>query len=245
MSAMGFESKFDYQWLDREMVGGKRMYIDGQGNHLPSVTTVLSMTLPPEKKSALEKWFRRVGSSEAKRIKDEAARVGSVMHATLEGYLGGTAVDVDEQDAGIIAQGTDMAAVIWREMEPRVDEVWGIEVPLNFPGRYAGVTDLVGVFDGKPAIVDFKQSNKVKDDYRVHDYYLQTTLYANAHNELFGTDIQTGHILMCTRDLQFLHFPLEGERFAKFWRKARSRVDLYHEGYRSFVDEDALEEEGR
>ena len=235
--------KFDYTWLNREMVGGKRMYIDAKGARLPSVTTVLSMTMPPEKREILADWFRNTGPEEAIAIKDDAARVGSVMHAMLESKIGKATPQFDEEDVEIVAQGMEMADVIWADLEPRLDEVWGIEVPLNCPGLYAGVTDLVGVIDGKPAIVDFKQSNREKKSSHIGDDYCQTAMYARAHNALFKTRIKTGHVFMCTRDLQLLHFPLKGKEFALYDRRARRRVELYHEGYRSHVDEKAIEAE--
>jgi hypothetical protein len=36
-------------------------------------------------------------------------------------------------------------------------EVWGSEINLYYPELYAGTTDLVGVYNGAPAIMDFKQ----------------------------------------------------------------------------------------
>lgn len=42
-----------------------------------------------------------------------------------------------------------------------IDEVWGCEVHLAGE-NYAGTTDAVGIFDGEPAIIDFKQTNKPK-----------------------------------------------------------------------------------
>ena len=41
-----------------------------------------------------------------------------------------------------------------------LNEIWGTEVTVYYPGLYAGQTDLVGVYDGKAAIVDFKGSHR-------------------------------------------------------------------------------------
>ena len=41
--------------------------------------------------------------------------------------------------------------------------------------NYAGTTDAVGIFDGQPAIIDFKQTNKPKREEWIEDYYLQLT----------------------------------------------------------------------
>ena len=40
--------------------------------------------------------------------------------------------------------------------------VWGNEVCLAYEDLWAGATDVVGVYDDKPTILDFKQSNKTK-----------------------------------------------------------------------------------
>ena len=63
---------------------GKRFYeVEGIGT-FPSVTTVLSSTAD---KSGLDRWRKRVGEDEAKRIGTEATNRGTVMHRLLELYL--------------------------------------------------------------------------------------------------------------------------------------------------------------
>ena len=42
---------------------------------------------------------------------------------------------------------------------PRISQVYGCEVSLYNPDKYAGRADVVGVFEGEPAIMDFKQTN--------------------------------------------------------------------------------------
>ena len=71
--------------IERVNLLGKRFYdVEGCGV-FPSVTTVLSST---GDKSGLEKWKKRVGEDEAKRIGEEATSRGTVMHKHLELYLG-------------------------------------------------------------------------------------------------------------------------------------------------------------
>ncbi len=43
-----------------------------------------------------------------------------------------------------------------------VEEYYGSEVTLHYPGLYAGSTDLVCIHNGMETIVDFKQSNRPK-----------------------------------------------------------------------------------
>jgi genome maintenance exonuclease 1 len=59
--------------------------------------------------------------------------------------------------------------------------------------------DLVGQYKGQPCIMDFKQTNKPKKLEWVQDYYLQMVAYAEAHNEIYGTNIREGHVFMCSR----------------------------------------------
>ena len=51
-----------------------------------------------------------------------------------------------------------------------VEEYYGSEVTLYYPGLYAGSTDLVCVHNGKDSIVDFKQSNRPKKEEWIDDY---------------------------------------------------------------------------
>ena len=45
-----------------------------------------------------------------------------------------------------------------------VEEYYGSEVTLYYPGLYAGSTDLVCLHNGKETIVDFKQANRPKKE---------------------------------------------------------------------------------
>ena len=80
-----------------------------------------------------------------------------------------------------------------------VNEIWGVEVPLYFPGLYAGTTDGCGLHLNEEAILDYKQSNKPKKQEWIEDYYLQLTAYALAHNEVHGSNIRKGVVLMCVK----------------------------------------------
>ena len=68
-----YNPKFDYQPIPRVTIEGKRYYATPDGNNLPSVTTILDRTKPPEKVEALNQWRRRVGAEKAQQITTEAA----------------------------------------------------------------------------------------------------------------------------------------------------------------------------
>ena len=222
---MKWNKRFIYPASSRSLIQNERHYELGT-EKLPSVTTILAATQPEEKRLALEAWKIRVGADEATRTKDQAAERGTAMHRILESYiLGQNHLDLTDigQNAHTMAQ-----QIIDKGLKDRLTEFFGLEVTLFYPGLYAGATDVVGIYDGGESIVDFKQSNKTKRREWLEDYKLQLAAYALAHNEVYGTNIQKGVNLICTRDNYYQEFVFEGEEFrqAKFdWLK---RVDQYY-----------------
>ena len=201
---MKIKNIYPYKDLKRND-GGIRTYETKDGVKFPSVTSILSETQSEEKKMGLEKWKKRVGAKEAARIKRDASKVGTSMHKYLENYLLDRGY-VDDTRIGRIAR--PMAKEIIKKGLVDLEELWGSEVHLYYPGLYAGTTDVVGIYKGKPAIVDFKQTNRPKQESWVTDYKLQLAAYAMAHNILFDTKISTAVILMCSRDRYFQKFEL-------------------------------------
>ena len=216
---------YNYQPLHRIDSDNGRKYNTPTGN-LPSVTTILSATKSEESKQMLQKWKDRVGESEAKRITAEASNVGTIMHSILENWV--LNKEYDPGNNLIHRQAKMMADEVKKNISPFISEVWGSEVNLYYPDLYAGTTDLVGMWKGKPAILDFKQTNKPKKLEHVTDYYLQLTAYALAHNELYGTDIKEGHILMCSRDLQYQQFDLLPENFNYWEDQLLAKLEIYY-----------------
>ncbi len=206
---------YDYQDLNR-IDGKKRLYEAPDGSRMPSVTTILDAT---SDKTHLIAWRKRVGEQKAKQITQEAAGVGTSMHGFLEHYTKGE--ELPNKTNLVHVQGRKMAEVVIQDGLSKVDEVWGSEVHLYYPDLYAGTTDLVGVHNGVPAIMDFKQTNKPKKEEWIDNYKLQGAAYALAHNHIYETDINKIVIMMCSRDLQYQEFIVEGEAFDQ-WSKAWS-----------------------
>jgi hypothetical protein len=233
-----YNPKFDYQPIPRVVVEGKRFYATPDGKNLPSVTTILDKTKPEEKKQILEQWRRRVGHEKAQQITTEAANRGTRMHTYLEQYV---------KDGVIKEKGSnpfswashDMAHVVVEKGLKNVNEFWGIEVPLYFPSIYAGTTDGAGIHLNQESILDYKQTNKPKRREWIDDYFMQLCAYAEAHNELHGTRIRKGVVLMCVKpDLdeqfniikppEYQEFVLEGAEFEKYRNLWWKRVELFY-----------------
>ena len=218
--------KFPYQEIKRTRVEGKRLY-DTETGLLPSVTTILDRTKPEEDKKALQDWRDRVGHAEAARITKEAAGVGSLMHGYMEEWL---KHDTFTPKGNLIHKvAANMANTIIENIAPHLDEVWGSEIGLYYPGLYAGTADVTGVWKQKPAIMDFKQSNKPKKREWIEDYFLQGTAYGNAHNVLFNTEIETVAIFMCSRDCEFQLFELSRDEFFEYSKKWAYKVGEFYE----------------
>jgi genome maintenance exonuclease 1 len=219
--------QYDYGSLKRKSVDGRRMYSTPDGLAVPSVTTILDKTKPEQAKKALREWKKRVGETKAAEITKEAAGRGTRMHAWLEQYVKEDRIDEPGSNP-YSQQSHKMANIIVEQGLDKMEECWGTEVPLYFPQVYAGTTDCLGVYNGKPAILDFKQTNKPKKTEWIGDYFMQLCAYAAAHNEVHGTDIQQGVILMCSKDFQYQTWTIEGEDFEEYSRQWWTRVGEYY-----------------
>lgn len=222
------KNKFIYEKLTRVEVDGKRRYAAPGGPPVASVTTILSAT---KDQTHLIAWRNRVGHQKAQEITTEAAGVGTRMHKYLEDYVDTGTWTESAGSNPYAQQAYKMACVVRDEAMVHVDEIWGSEVPLYVPGIYAGTTDLVGVYKGNPAIMDFKQSNKIKKAEWVEDYYLQMTAYALAHNEIHGTNIREGHVFMCTRALEYQQFDIWPDEFDDWAQEWWRRCEMYYEKF--------------
>jgi genome maintenance exonuclease 1 len=217
--------RYKYEKIERTSVEGKRKYLTPDGFAVASVTTILDAT---KDKTHLHAWRKRVGDKKATEITTEAAGVGTRMHKYLEDYID-TAVWPSPGSNPYAQQAHKMAEQIKQHALSNVDEIWGSEVNLYVPQMYAGTTDLVGVYKGKPAIMDFKQSNKPKKVEWIEDYFLQLVAYAEAHNELHGTDICEGHVFICTRDCEYQQFDILPSEYNDWRNEWYNRVYKYYE----------------
>ena len=218
---MQLVQKYNYADLKRQD-GAVRLYLTPDGESLPSVTTVLSKT---KDKSGLDRWRKRVGEKTAEKIIADSSRIGTALHLFIEHYVNEHAYK-DLTEVGVQAE--KMAQVIIDEGLKDINEVWGSEVHLYLPGKYAGTTDMVGLYKGRPAIIDFKQTNKPKKREWIQDYLMQLAAYAHAHNHLFNTEIDQGVILMCSRNFIFQRFELTGENFTRALDSFMKKLDLYN-----------------
>ena len=201
---------------------GTRVY-DIDNYRLPSVTTILGAT---KNKQFLKDWIAKKGEKEAERIKNHSSSRGTCMHKFLEHYILGTGcVDL----TAIGQEARPMADKIIEIGLAPVEEWYGSEVMLHYPGLYAGSTDLVCLHNGMETIVDFKQANHPKKAEWIEDYYLQIAAYALAHDYVYGSEIEQGVIMVCTPDLYYQEFKTSGSELKAWKHKFLKRLDMYHD----------------
>ena len=221
---MHWNKKFKYPTSSRSLIDGKRHYDIGQ-TKLPSVTTIIGATQSEEKKKSLADWKARLGVQAADRVRDIAALRGTAMHTYLDAYIQGTG-HKDLTSVGREAE--PMAKKIINDGLIDLSEIWGSEVTLYYPELYAGATDVVGIYNGRESIIDFKQTNKPKRREWIEDYFVQLGAYAMAHNYVYRTKIQSGIILMCSKDGFFQKFEVSDQEFVDYQHAFLKRTDQYY-----------------
>ena len=217
-----YNGKYSYVSASRIEDQGTRLY-DVNGSRLPSVTTILGAT---KNQQFLKDWKAKVGEAEADRIKNLSSKRGTSMHKFLEHYVQGTGYD-DLTELGQKAKAMAQK-VIDIGLTP-VEEYYGSEVTLYYPGLYAGSTDLVCVHNGKDSIVDFKQSNRPKREDWIDDYKMQIAAYAMAHDYVHNSKIEQGIIMVCTPDLYYQEFVVSGAELRQWKHKFLKRLDMYYD----------------
>ena len=223
---MKWSNKFNYPKSSRSLEDGYRKYLLGD-NKLPSVTTILSATKSEEEKAALANWISRVGVKESNKIKTEASSRGTSMHTYIEEFLRGR---INESFFESNEQYKNMAKeIIEKGINGKLEEIYGMEETLYYPEQYAGTADLIGVYQGKNVIIDFKQANKPKKTDYIQDYFLQLGAYTLAHDIVHGTKMKAGIILLCTKDILFQEFKIEGDELEIYQNLFLGRVKKFYE----------------
>ena len=215
-------NKYEYATGKQINEDNGRIY-DVAGFRLPSVTSILSRT---KDQGFLKQWREKVGDKEADRIMNLSSVRGTAMHKYLESYITEVGYE-DLTDTG--KQAKTMAEKVVELGLAAIDEYYGSEVTMYYPGLYAGQTDLVCIHDGKDAIVDFKQANRPKREEWIDDYKLQIAAYAMAHDYVYNSSIEKGVIMVCTPDLYYQEFIIEGVELRNWKHKFLKRLNMYHD----------------
>ena len=206
---MFIHEKIEFEDLQATNIDGKRLYQTPTGQVYPSVTTITGL----HSKDAILAWRKRVGEEEANKISGKAANRGTKVHKMCEDYLNNE-LHLNNHLPNSVA--------LFKQIQPYIDKyigvVYGIECPLYSDHlRVAGRTDCVAMFDGKPAVVDFKTASKPKNEDFILNYFMQCSAYAVMFEERTGIAIPRIAILVA----------VEGDQPQLFVKKRDSYIDAF------------------
>lgn len=161
----------DFDELKTETTNGNRYYLTPEGNKYPSVTSITGLA----SQDSIMKWRRRVGEKKANKISRKASSRGTKVHKLCEDYVGNQELDFSKVQPNNL--------FMFKQIKPILDhyleDVYAIECPLYSDYlKTAGRVDCIGMFNGKPAIIDFKTANKRKQRKWISNYFMQEAAYA-------------------------------------------------------------------
>jgi len=178
----------DFEIPERVEKDGNRYYVTPDGNHYPSITSILAQ----QENLGLEAWKAKVGEKEAKRISQESARIGTAVHQMAEFYLSNYIIKLKNEEKKIVDTFNRL-----RFLLGNINNIVGVEIPLfSDLLRVAGTTDCIAEYNGKLSVIDFKTSRRPKKEEWIDDYYMQTFAYKLMFEEMTGIEIQQIVILV-------------------------------------------------
>ena len=229
---MKWNKKYNYPTSSRSVINGSRHYtLNNQ--ILVSVSAVLKMTKSESEKASLKAWQDRIGFKESLRIKNEAAQRGTEMHSLIENFLlGRSNLNLFEQEKEKSHPQKMADLIISEGLKNKLSEINGVECVLHYPRPkgFAGTSDLIGIWDNIPSVIDFKQKNSImKESYgSLHTFFMQLGGYSLAHNTVYGSSITQGVILLATKDLVFQVFRINNEKLIEYQNKFLDKVEQYY-----------------
>jgi len=220
----------------------------------PSITTVLGET---SDKSGLEKWKKRVGEAEAKRIGELSMNRGTVMHRLIELYKATSGTKSERLEALKEIAATDEETqqysgeengALWLESGwemfmkfyfnssqyfDRVKEVISAEVFLWSKQGYAGTVDNISeMTDGRVLVIDYKNSRRPKREEWVQDYFVQGSAYFIAHWERSGQRPDGVEIWIANEEDSIPQtFSLTVDDIKYYYAEFQRRLKLFKEKY--------------
>ena len=208
-----------------EMTDIGRVYTTDQGDRYSSITTMLSATMPLDKRNILANWRENVGEEEATQIATNAADRGSILHNMMEKYVFGQ--DYSEDYIACTPLNRRLFNQFISVLD-NADNIRLIEKPLYSRHlKIAGRVDMICEWKGKLSIVDFKTSTRAKSHDMIGDYYLQELFYSICYAEHFGEKVENLVTIIATeKSLKPYVFEEEPK---KHLTKLIKRVKEYHE----------------
>lgn len=157
-------------------------------SNLPSVTKVLSATMPAESAFILNKWkeamIRKLGATGFAKYQQDTFQRGHMLHSLLANYLLGEG----EPKVGDGELSTDIICNLWKSIHnvvrEKISNVRLVEHIVTHPSmNYRGIVDCVAFYENELSVIDFKTAEKPKKSVGdLYDNPLQVSAYCGAIN---------------------------------------------------------------
>lgn len=154
----------------------------------PSITTMLGAKEKPH----LVEWRNMLGEDKAKKEMQRAADRGTAVHTMIENYLNNQEIPTKGFAPEHVREFNQVRLKL-----NKINNIYTQEIALYSDVlKIAGRVDCIGEYEGKLAVIDFKTSNGDKKNSMIEDYWLQTTFYALAFQEMYNIQIDDLVIIM-------------------------------------------------
>lgn len=204
---------------------GRGYFMDERGVRLPSVTTILNATRPPEARESLARWRDRLGPQIADQVTIAASRRGTLTHTQLRNHLTGKPTPCP-----------DLIRPYWDSLQPvlaQIQDVHLVEATVfHYDLGYAGKVDCVVNYDGRPCLLDWKTGDRPKGSWeRLYDAPLQVAAYCGAVNHSLreiGLEVRSACVVVALPDQPAEVFCLSGEEMLSYWNQWEERLALFY-----------------
>lgn len=164
-------------------------YENKKGVTYPSISTILSATMKPNKKDGLQYWRDTEPAHEY--ITKQAQEIGTQTHQMIEDYFTGQ-LKKENFDLLPNAHFNNLLPLLMN-----ITDIIGIEQKMYSDIlKVSGMSDLIGHYHGVLSIIDYKTKRKHQVNSFLIDYYIQTTCYAKMFEEITGVKIEQIVILV-------------------------------------------------
>ena len=205
--------KYNYQTFTTNKVDNLRYYCLSEHLNVPSVTSIIK--------------FTKAGYHQTipKKITNPM-EIGDMMHKYLQQYLTDTPNSIIKTSNSYLAE--SLAQIVIDNLISKLDEIWGSEVSVYYTDKYAGTIDLIGIYDGRICIIDYKSSYKTKTIDELEDFFIQCAAYVIAHDWQYNTNIDSMMIFQVTRDGDFEQNIMHSNQMEIYKRKWFNKLELFY-----------------
>mgnify|MGYP001193813265 CR=1 FL=1 len=205
--------KYNYRIFTTNKVDNLRYYCLSEDLNVPSVTSII--------RSTKADYYRETPNKITTPME-----IGDMMHKYLQQYLTEMSTPIIKTSNSFLAE--SLAQIVIDNLISKLDEIWGSEVSVYYTDKYAGTIDLIGIYDGKICVIDYKSSYKTKTIDELEDFFIQCAAYAIAHDWQYNTNIDSIMIFQVTRDGNFEQNIMHSNDMEIYKRKWFNKLELFY-----------------